>query len=88
VVLQPSAQSGQALLANTLSINYESATANQLKMLLNFKKVVFIGDYTAFKSTTIKTIKASTSVSRFYVIPEVFCRQFLAEYSIFTKQNW
>lgn len=87
-MLQPGAEGGKSLLANTVAIDYEASKINQLKMLLNFKKIVLVGEYTSLKSSIIKTIKASTSPSRFYMVMDVACRYFLAEYPIFTADNW
>lgn len=88
VVLQPSLAVDRVLLTNTLSIDFQTATPNNLKMLLNFKKIVLIGDFNTLKETVVKSIKTNTSPSRFYVVSENFCNSFLKDYPIFNREKW
>jgi hypothetical protein len=44
IVLWPNKKAGPTLL-NTLDIDFEKVTSKNLKVLLNFKKVVIVADY-------------------------------------------
>jgi hypothetical protein len=83
VVLQPGAKSEKPLLPGTMHIDFEGAKPNYVKTLLNFKKVVLIGEFQEYKETVIKTIKQTANVSRFYLVNPRYCQLFLKEFPIF-----
>lgn len=71
-----------------LRIDFANATPSSLKTLLNFKKIVYIGNKEGVDESYIKKVKEHVSFTKFYVVSEVIFKQFLHDYPIFTKNNW
>lgn len=86
-VLQPNLKGTSPMLPETMDIDFTTAKPNYIKTLLNFKKVVLVGDLEKCR-TTIKTIKEIANTQRFYMITEALCLKFLEEFPIFEAERW
>lgn len=75
-------------LLDIISFDFETAAPSNLKTLLNFKKIIYIGNYDAQAESHFKKIKSHVSFNRLYVVSEAFIKEYLKEYPIFTKENW
>jgi hypothetical protein len=71
-----------------LRIDFENATPSNLKTLLNFKKIVYIGSAENEGEGHIKKIKAHVSYTKFYVVSESIFKTFMQDFPIFSKANW
>ena len=71
-----------------MDIDFATAKPSYIKTLLNFKKVVLIGDLQKCRSTIVKTIKEIANTQRFYIIAEASCQKFVQEFPIFEAERW
>ena len=68
-MLHPGANSSSTMyFTNTMAIDFDKAKPSEIKTLLSFKKLVFIGQFQTYKSTVIKRIKEVASVNRFFLV--------------------
>lgn len=56
---------------------------NSLKMLYNFKNIVWVGE----PSRSLKIIQETTNPKQIYIISEIYADKFLKEYPIYSHAN-